>query len=110
QDGERAGREADDSLADRQRRRRRDRTERNPFLFAHCATMALIDTGVSRKRQCGEGSTNLQKFFDARSIRSEHPGLSESNSTIPFELQRCGAVARCRGGTRASEIKRAMLA
>src|SRR6266851_3175180 len=51
QDRERAGREADDPLADRQRRRRRDRTERYPFLFAHGATMAPIDTDARRKRQ-----------------------------------------------------------
>jgi hypothetical protein len=43
------------------------------------------------------GQTNrYPAHHDAHSIRSEHPSLSESNSAISDELQRCGTVARVR--------------
>ena len=41
------------------------------------------------------GQTNrYPAHHDAHSIRSEHPSLSESNSAVSDELQRCGTVAR----------------
>jgi hypothetical protein len=36
---------------------------------------------------------SLSAQHDAHSIRSEHPSLSESNSTVPIGLQRCGTLA-----------------
>lgn len=46
--------------------------------------------------RCSGQSNRYLAHHDAHSIRPEHPSLSESNSAVSDELQRCGTVARVR--------------
>ncbi len=64
------------------------------------AASAFSGRRTQRRAAYGDrrsGQTNRYlAHHDAHSIRSEHPSLSESNSAVSDELQRCGTVARVR--------------
>src|SRR5262249_58480491 len=76
-----------------------------PATHAGSAMRSTAASAFSRRRtqrrathgnRRGGQSNRYLAHHDAHSIRPEHPSLSESNSAVSDELQRCGTVARIR--------------